>query len=259
MSKDNKNRIKKFVIGGTYGAVDEAISMVPGANIVWAFVKGGKEAISSVAYARTEELLKFFEDNASTLFNKELLQDEHFVTGLGITYEKFVRQRLQEKRKLYKQIFLNFAEQSNKEEFELERMYSVLESISIGAVRFISLLQEQAMPQQKEVLERSPYNRNDEYWAGMPRMQKEHPISKFLKNYKDMNVSLGKNDLPEEVQQVLKFEDDYVAELVGLSILRYIPQEKIETATRVGKTEFKFRMDYSFTVFGLEFIKYIEV
>jgi hypothetical protein len=250
-------KIKKFIIGGTYGAVDEAISMIPGVNIVWAFVKSGKEALDSVALVRTEELLGFFENNSEELLNEHLLQNEQFITGLGLTYEKFLRQRIKLKRDLIKRAFLDFAKAENKEGFELERVYGVLETLSIGSIKFLGLLNTRAIPPQQEVMERSPYKNSDEFWAGMPRLQKEHPVSRFLQNHIDMNSSIGGSSLNTSEQEILKFKDDYVTELIGHGILRYIVEDSLKTTTRFGKTELKFNMEFSFTSFGLSFINYI--
>jgi hypothetical protein len=247
-TKKNEN-LEIFLKGGIYGVVDEAISNFPGVNLIWAFYKGGSESVNELSYIRTHEFLSLLEQNKDIFLNENLLENEDFLTGLGITYEKFLRQRSQEKRALIKEIFLEFSKSKHKKSFDLERSYAVVEIISLGAVSFLAFLNKEIVSSQMEVIKQEA-----SYSRTMSKLQKQYPISKFLDNYRNLNVSLSQNTLQKKVKFILKSEDEYVAELVSLGIFRYITPDKL-FGHSFGGNDIDFRMHYTFTLFGLDFIK----
>lgn len=117
------NIITKFLSGAVGGAFDSAISSFPGVNIVWGALKGG---VSNIRVKRAEEFIIFIQNE----FNLDCFNDDYFVDGLAITFESFLKQRSDYKRKIIKNIFLGFSFNEDKEDFELERMYDIVNRIS---------------------------------------------------------------------------------------------------------------------------------
>lgn len=117
------NKVDKFLSGAIGGAFDATVSMFPGINIIWSAFRGG---VSNIRTKRLEEFVYCIHD----LVNLNSLKNESFVDGLAITFESFLKQRSERKRTIVKNIFLGFNKSDSKDEFELERMYDVLNRIN---------------------------------------------------------------------------------------------------------------------------------
>jgi len=117
------NKVDKFLSGAIGGAFDATVSLFPGINIIWSAFKGG---VSNIRTKRLEEFIYYIYD----IVNLNSLNNESFVDGLAITFESFLKQRSEHKRTIIKNIFLGFNKSDCKEEFELERMYDVLNRIN---------------------------------------------------------------------------------------------------------------------------------
>jgi hypothetical protein len=75
---------------------------------------------------RKNEFISFLNYNYELLQEDEILKNEHFVSGLGILYQEVIKQRFEWKRQRMYGIFLGFINESDKEFFELERMFYTL-------------------------------------------------------------------------------------------------------------------------------------
>ncbi|MDD5071456.1 MAG: hypothetical protein PHQ42_01840 [Patescibacteria group bacterium] len=116
--------INKFITGAVGGAFDATISSFPGVSIIWGAIKGGVE---NVRKKRAEEFILFLQVNN---IKESYFNDEQFVDGLGITFEQYLRQRSEYKRKLIQNVFLSFISSQNKINFELERFFEIINKIS---------------------------------------------------------------------------------------------------------------------------------
>ncbi|MDP2683735.1 MAG: hypothetical protein Q8P20_01635 [bacterium] len=126
-------KIQKFIRGSVGGAFDAVISSFPGVNIAWGAIKGG---VAKVREKKAEEFILFLQNNTEIIdFN-----NEQFVDGLGLTFEQYLRQRDEQKRKIIQQIFLGFSNSKYMRNFELERMYDVLNKISFSHVHLLEKL-----------------------------------------------------------------------------------------------------------------------
>jgi hypothetical protein len=79
---------------------------------------------------RKNEFIKFLDDNYDLFQDKEILKNEHFISGLLILYQEIIKQRFEWKRQRMYGIFLGFANEKDKENFELERIYNTLNLMS---------------------------------------------------------------------------------------------------------------------------------
>lgn len=249
-----KEDTKNFIKGGIYGVVDEAISMIPGPNLVWAFVKSGKASLESNSYVRTNELLAFFQENSEVFFKESLLNDENFITGLGLTYESYLRQRSNLKRRIIQEVFKGFTQIDNKEDFEIERMYRTIELISLDSIKYLVFLTKEIIPNQNQAIASSPFNPKE---FGEVRLETEHPISQFIENYKSLNVSLGSNNMPQSIQDLFKKKSDIESELINLGIFRVINEPKDLRTGGFGVSGITLKQEGAFTLFGKQFISFI--
>ncbi len=85
------------------------------------------------------EFMEFLEKNKNFL-KEELFENEHFVSGLIITYSEIMKQRFEWKRQRIFGIFLDFINQEDKENFELERTFNVLNLISLEDLKIFMLI-----------------------------------------------------------------------------------------------------------------------
>jgi hypothetical protein len=82
---------------------------------------------------RQERALEFIETirNNPTIFTQELLKSQQFQDGFVYTFEKYLQERSEAKRKIIQQIFKKYSIESSKESFELERYVSTLQQVSV--------------------------------------------------------------------------------------------------------------------------------
>lgn len=133
------NKLTQFIKGGVGGAFDAAISSFPPTAIVWGAIKGGVNAIRT---KRAEEFVVYVEQNLTV----EQFQNEQIVDGVSLSFEAFVKQRNEEKRKIIREIFVDFTKSTDKESFELERLYRTTELISLDSIKFISFVYKEVWP-----------------------------------------------------------------------------------------------------------------
>ena len=125
------------VIKGAIGsAIDIALSTHPVMAIAWGAIKAG---VNATRKERAAELIVFVEQHCSV----ELFNDPDFVDGLAITFEAFIRERNDEKRRVIQNIFLGFASAEDKESFELERLCETSKLISASQLEAFTLFNEQ--------------------------------------------------------------------------------------------------------------------
>lgn len=124
--------VKKFISGTVGGAFDAAMSSFPGIAIVWGAIKGG---VASLKEERANEFILFIQNNILL----ENFRDEKFIDGLAITFENYLRQRVEFKRSVIKSVFLGFVNSNEKDNFELERYYDILNKINKKQVEILKL------------------------------------------------------------------------------------------------------------------------
>ncbi len=124
-----------FIKGAISGAIDAALSTNPVIAIAWGAIKGG---VSEIREKRAAELIAFVEQHCAI----EQFNDSNFVDGIVITFEAFIRERNDEKRRVIQNIFLGFASAEDKEVFELERLYETSKLISVSQLKAFAFFNE---------------------------------------------------------------------------------------------------------------------
>ena len=109
---------------------DQIASALPGLNIAWGLSKALYGAGLKLREQRALEWVEMVRDNPSA-FTESILQDVKFQDGFVYALERYIRENSENKRAAMRAIFLGFAQPSNQDRFELERMYHVLSILSL--------------------------------------------------------------------------------------------------------------------------------
>lgn len=131
---------------GNIGPV--AVSMMT-TNQWWGFTFVAAYSLYAMAMQlrkeRIEETAKFISDNPEA-FREEIAKSKEFQDGFLIWFEDYLKIRIQKKRNVLRQILLGFAVATNKNTFELERMDSRLEQMSVDTMDFLVFFQREIYP-----------------------------------------------------------------------------------------------------------------
>lgn len=185
MGKNNKiNIIKDLVSGGSMGiknfiipAVDILVAERPEFIPAWILAKGFFGFSFDIQQDKINEFVRYIKENPS-IFTKEIVDTKDFREGFVITFESYIKQRNDEKRKIVQEIFLGFTRSTNKVDFELERMYDLLDKISISDFKILKALEEK-----QKVFDNNNRTENYEYerikyleYLGLVSCEKEQEV-----------------------------------------------------------------------------------
>jgi hypothetical protein len=109
--------------------VEEIVSKVPGLKLAYGLSKALFGAGLKLRQKRVLEWVEMVRDNPS-VFTKKVLSDDTFQDGFAVALEKYLVERNQEKRKVFRNIFLGFAKAENKEKFPLEKTCHTLSQLT---------------------------------------------------------------------------------------------------------------------------------
>lgn len=215
------NKLTQFIKGGLGGAFDAAVSSFPPTAVVWGAIKGG---ISATRTKRAEDFIICIEQNLTL----EQFQDEQIIDGVSLSFEQFIKQRSEEKRKIIKEIFTDFTKSANKEGFELERLYRTTELISLDAIKFISFIYKEVW---SDIL--------TTYKTGDKRAKLSEKLGDFFEKHNQNTFDFYRQSYQE-----------YVSELINLGILS---TDGYKIVTRYNES----RIEFVVTDFGINFIRYL--
>ncbi len=229
-----------------------------------------------MAYNQEEvnEIIKFITEHPEE-FRKEIVESKEFKKGFLFFTEQYLKQRLEQKKKILKKIFLSFTQSSEKSKFELERLDDTMLHISIESLEFLVFFKTMIYPnienQINVELKRESYHKSDrsiEWWYDFMMETKPiwEPIDKWI--YDNFNQNSHKvktqynmlnsgwpSDILHRVENLERAKrseiTEVISELVSLGILRIRV-----TGGVVGSGA---GSDYNFTIFGRKFLKYIEI
>ncbi len=109
--------------------VEEIVSKVPGLSLAYGLSKALFGAGMKLRQQRVLEWVEMVRSNPS-IFTKEVLLDESFQDGFVAALERYLIERNEEKRKIFRSIFLGFAQAENKERFALEKFTHTLTQLN---------------------------------------------------------------------------------------------------------------------------------
>lgn len=229
-----------------------------------------------MAYNQEEvkEITGFIEENPEK-FPKELVESKEFQKAFLLFIEEYLKQRIEEKKKILKNILLGFAFSENKTDYELERLNDCLVRMTIPTLKFLIFMKKEIIPvleaKINKELNQSQYQESDlsvEWWFNdmMTKKSVWEPIEKWLHDIYSPSTEKVKDeygikkseewthDLRSRAQNRERNKNNEISEsifeLVTLGILR----TKTAGATWDGGGG----TDYAITTFGLKFLKQID-
>lgn len=116
---------KNFIIP----AVDKLVELRPEFLPSWIIVRGFYGSIFDIQQEKINEFVNYLMNNPEK-FSKNIIMTKPFQEGFVITFEEYIKQRNEDKRKIIQEIFFGFTDAKYKKNFELERMYDLLNKIS---------------------------------------------------------------------------------------------------------------------------------
>lgn len=226
MDKKDKEILKSSTIVIADHVADEIASKIPVFNIAWGLSKALLGAGLKLRQQRALEWVEMIRDNPN-LFNKEILQSENFQDTFVFSFEKYISERNEAKRKIIKRIFLGYSQCEDFEKFEIERMISILSLVSKQGLELLQLL--------NNVLN--------------TLVLKNNRLSEHLTSYltRDSNDNPGKYNLSPG-SNIRELWGDAETDLISIGILRNYNIPKYNGSNY---------HDYDLTTTGQEFIKYI--
>lgn len=108
---------------------EEIVSKVPGLNLAYGLSKALFGAGLKLRQKRVLEWVEMVRDNPS-IFTQQILSDDTFQDGFAVALEKYLVERNEEKRRVFRNIFLGFAEAEDKEKFPLEKFSHTLSQLT---------------------------------------------------------------------------------------------------------------------------------
>lgn len=122
------NNKDKIILKNVALVAADTIASKLGLDIPWKLSKALFGAGMKLRQKRALEWVEMVRDNPS-IFTKEILSDECFQDGFVVALEKYLVERNEEKRKIFRNIFLGFAQAENKEKFPLEKFTHTLSQL----------------------------------------------------------------------------------------------------------------------------------
>lgn len=216
---------KQIVKDSSLIIADQIVSNIPLLNISWGLSKALYGAGLKLREKRALEWVEMVRDNP-VIFIEEILRSENFQDAFVYSFEKYISERNETKRQIIKKIFLGYSKSEKIEEFEIERMTSLLSLISYKGLELLKILKN---------ISTNIYNKN---------------LSESLLEYliKDSNDNPGKYNLPTN-SNVREIWAEAETDLISIGLLRTY------NFTQYGGSNYH---DYDFSILGKEFIKYIE-
>jgi len=227
--------------------------------------------------ANQEELnnfLVFIKDHPD-VFVEEAISTNDFKKGFVITLGEFLKMRSEHKRETVKRVFLGFTSSKNKENFQLEKLYSVLSSISFESIQYLEfisndILQVAKLACRKEMTRVKILHENYNVELGEINFKLNNPLTKFIRKNLDDQFGINNekakekyahiedsieqiNAMDKDMKSAEKLLNERVSELISLGILRAIIDDSGVGVIGGGSVCYK----ADFTDFGLDFLSYL--
>lgn len=215
------------------------------------------------------ELLVFIQKHPKE-FREEIVESEEFRKGFIQFFDSYVKERLERKRKISREILLGFAISENKDAYELERLQDTLLKISPEALELLAFIKKEILPRLEEnvhtemsVMKYLPEDKDrlldtirsrqsvseaimkwiyEEYNINSPKVKKQYNIGS--EHNENLSVKLAVIE-----HKITKEKTECWTELLGLGIFRIAV-----TGGTIGSGS---GSSYHLTDFGIKFIDYI--
>lgn len=228
-----------------------------------------------MAYNQEEvnEIVDFINEHPDE-FRKEIVESDEFRKGFLIFTEQYLKQRVENKKKILRKIILGYSISSEKSKYELERLNGVLVRISIESLEFLNFFKLTIFPainkQIEGELKQDSYQKSDrslEWWYDSMIKTKPiwEPIDKWIhENFNQNSHKVKKqynmlhsgypSDLLHRINNLERSKRDEImesiTEIVSLGILRLRV-----TGGSIGSGS---GSEYNFTAFGRRFLTLLD-
>lgn len=228
MNEKDKQILKDSALVVADHIADEIASKIPIFNIAWGLSKALLGAGLKLRQQRALEWVEMVRDNPN-VFSEEILQSESFQDAFVYSFEKYITERNETKRQIIKQVFLGYSQSQDLDQFEIERLISILSLVSKESLELLRLLDK----------------------VSSTLVYKNNKLSEHLKTYlvKDSNDNPGKYNLSPG-SNIREIWAEAEINLINIGILRAY------TIPTYNGSNYQ---DYDLTKTGREFIKYISV
>ncbi len=130
---------KEIIKGSALAIADQIASTIPPLSIAWGLAKAWLGAPLKLRQQKALEWVEMVRDNLSD-FTEEILKNEKFQDGFVFALEKYLQERSEEKRRVFRRIFLGYTKAEDQESFPLEKFLSVLNVLTLEEVRLLTQL-----------------------------------------------------------------------------------------------------------------------
>ncbi|MBU1031315.1 hypothetical protein KKE03_00085, partial [Patescibacteria group bacterium] len=148
MPKDKNGVSVKAVLQGLGSLGPAAITLIT-TNAWWGYAFASAYSLYAVVMhlqqEKINEIAQYIKDNPAA-FRQEIVKSKEFQDGFLIFLEDYLRMRTLKKREVLKQILLGFTVTADKDVFDLERMDSRLEQMSLNTFEFLIFFQKEIRP-----------------------------------------------------------------------------------------------------------------
>lgn len=127
---------KDLVKDSSLVVIDAIVDNIPLLNIAWGLFKSLYGAGLKFRQQRALEWVEMVRDNPH-IFTEHILKDEKFQDGFVYALEKYIPERVEKKREYLRLVFLGFAQESDKNNFELERIYHAISILNLDDISFL--------------------------------------------------------------------------------------------------------------------------
>lgn len=127
--KDLKKKDKILSKDASLAIVDAVVDNIPGASLAWNLSKALFGAGLKLRQEKALEWVEMVRDNPS-VFTTEILNSEYFQDGFAVALEKYLVERNENKRRIFRDIFLGFTKTQSKQEFPLEKYIHTLSQLN---------------------------------------------------------------------------------------------------------------------------------
>lgn len=128
-SKKDKIIVKDSLTIGADAIVDAIAKSIPGINIAYNLGKALYGAGMKMRQEKVVEWVEMIKENPG-IFTEKIVSDPAFQDGFVYSLEKYIIERNESKRFIFKNIFLGFTKSNNKIIFSLEKFVHTLSQLS---------------------------------------------------------------------------------------------------------------------------------
>jgi len=253
-------------------SVNELVKLIPPLAIPWAVIYGSYRLLLEIEQQKINEFVKFIRDN-KTAFVKDIVETTAFKEGFVITFDQYIKQRRKEKREVIQRVFLGFTQSSDKDNFEIERLYNVVNSISLEGIEYLKFIDSDILPVRKNDIKKqaelhhSVNHHSLEKEIEILNLSDVYPVVDYVNKWIDDNYSPnsekvikkykydGKNHdvldkiYDDELPQIER-KKEIISEFISLGVFRIIYSGGSIGGGGTNK--------YTLTKFGYELISFLK-